>query len=74
MQTFAIAHDYVDEGNKPLRLFVRFTRNKKMVHVGSRKSATPFLTREDAESSCPRGYHVDPRAKPRAKKGKGKSK
>lgn len=79
MQTFTIALDYKDVAGKPLQLFIRFARNKKLCHVGQRRSATQFLTREDAEQSLPSGgYHVDPRAKPpRAKKGskgKGKSK
>lgn len=74
MQTFAIAHDYEDAAGKPLRLFVRFSRSKRLCHVGQRKSATQFLNRQDAEASRPRGdYYVDPQAKPaRVKKGKGK--
>ena len=62
MKTFTIARDYEDEVGKPLRIFARFTRSKRLCHVGHRASATPFLTREDAEESCPRGYHVDPLA------------
>ena len=72
MQTFTIACDYDDAVSNSLQLFVRFTRSNKLCHVARRKSATQFLTREDAEAFCPsRGYHVDPRAKSRAK-GKGK--
>lgn len=71
MLKYTIAHDYVDADDKPLRLFGRFVRRggaSKLVHVGSRENATPFLTRQEAEASCPKGYHVEPKARAKAKK------
>lgn len=71
MKTFTIAKAYTDADNKPLKLFVRFDRRDRVVHVAHRASATPFLTREEAEESCPRGYYVDPKAKPKRTKKVG---
>ena len=63
MKSFAVARSYKDAQGRSLLIFVRFLSKDVITHVGSRGAATLFSSREDAEGFCPKGYHVDPKAK-----------
>ncbi len=64
---FVIGHNYEDERGKPLKLFVRFGREDKIIHVSRGENGTPFISRDEATVALTTaklrglagGYHVE---------------